>query len=1002
MRKLISRGFKGASPPAAPPCHSRWLSYVLAVTLFHPAWAPGQSLQVGQISNTANYVVATSGANDCVWQNVVPLVTNQQGRVLYRTNSYTELATGLNHLFNDQWVPSSENIQITAGGGVATNGQHQVSFAANINVSNAVQITTPDSLLMNTHIMGMSYYDTATGSNVLFAELQDSIGQVVANNQVVYPNAFSDCDADIRYTYTRAGIEQDIVVQQQLATPDAFGLNPDTTWLQVWTEFADPPTPAIETSLDGADELLDFGAMQMERGKAFIMGSETNSVPVNKSWRVVQGRTFLVEQVQFDAIASQLQNLPPFSSGSGSSNGTGVQQIRYRGFPKYLPPAPKLAKRADERLKLAKSRTPEKGLVLDYLLQSSSSNVTFQADTTYFVTGAINLTGTTTIEGGTVVKYTNYTGGSGPTVNLLGPVKCLTGPYRMAVFTAMDDNTVGQMISGSTGIPTNYYANYAIDDQYSGGSVTLQYLRISFAIYGCQFSSTTTNWIKHSQFLNDAYGVYAGGGTVNVQNVLFSKIGYVIFGIGSTVNAVNVTADNAGTFFDDVFTATLTLTNSLLASVSSLGSPFTSMFCQTNTSDLGMFQTAGAGNFYLVVGSPYRDVGTTNIDPALLSDLQSLTTYPPVIFNTNTYAANTTLYPQAQRDYDTPDLGYHYAPIDYLGTYVVTNATLMLTNGVALGQTNANMIWLQDGGRLVSQGTPNQHNYMAFYTLVQEQPTNLFGSNPSAAGSSPIYINHATQTNNPTIFIRFTSICSPNSVDFTFGSGTDYAMVNLFTMKDSEVYAAGGQWSMTPASTNTIILGNDLFQYSQLFYVGGGTVSAYNNLFTGIDSYFEFDNGTLQNNAFDVCNQGVYLAGTLSNTAYLNMNTNNIGQPILSHDIVTNLTWVTGPLGSFYQATSSPLLNKGSTTADQLGLYHYTVTTNEVTETNSTVDIGYHYVALGANGLPLDSNGDGIPDYLEDSNGNGIYNITDLANWLGTANPDTNGIVALQVYTPLR
>jgi hypothetical protein len=43
-----------------------------------------------------------------------------------------------------------------------------------------------------------------------------------------------------------------------------------------------------------------------------------------------------------------------------------------------------------------------------------------------------------------------------------------------------------------------------------------------------------------------------------------------------------------------------------------------------------------------------------------------------------------------------------------------------------------------------------------------------------------------------------------------------------------------------------------------------------------------------------------------------------------------------------------------------------------VKETNSVVDIGYHYVALNTNGLPLDTDGDGFPDYLEDANGNGV------------------------------
>ena len=61
----------------------------------------------------------------------------------------------------------------------------------------------------------------------------------------------------------------------------------------------------------------------------------------------------------------------------------------------------------------------------------------------------------------------------------------------------------------------------------------------------------------------------------------------------------------------------------------------------------------------------------------------------------------------------------------------------------------------------------------------------------------------------------------------------------------------------------------------------------------------------------------------------------------------------------------------GSRTADLAGLYHFTTTTNQVKETNSVVDIGLHYAAVNASGQPIDSDSDGVPDYLEDSNGNG-------------------------------
>ena len=64
-------------------------------------------------------------------------------------------------------------------------------------------------------------------------------------------------------------------------------------------------------------------------------------------------------------------------------------------------------------------------------------------------------------------------------------------------------------------------------------------------------------------------------------------------------------------------------------------------------------------------------------------------------------------------------------------------------------------------------------------------------------------------------------------------------------------------------------------------------------------------------------------------------------------------------------------INAGNTNANLLSFYHYTTQTNQVKEASSVVDIGYHYVATDGNGNPVDSNGNGIPDYLEDAAGGG-------------------------------
>src|SRR5439155_18165367 len=97
-------------------------------------------------------------------------------------------------------------------------------------------------------------------------------------NVIVYPDAFTDIKADLRYTYTIYGLEQDIVLLERPETPDTFGLDPKTTRLEVVTEFdqalepkadtifikgeTDPQLRQLMNEPDFVDQALDFGPMQ--------------------------------------------------------------------------------------------------------------------------------------------------------------------------------------------------------------------------------------------------------------------------------------------------------------------------------------------------------------------------------------------------------------------------------------------------------------------------------------------------------------------------------------------------------------------------------------------------------------------------------------------------------------------------------------------------------------------------------------------------------------------
>ena len=103
-----------------------------------------------------------------------------------------------------------------------------------------------------------------------------------------------------------------------------------------------------------------------------------------------------------------------------------------------------------------------------------------------------------------------------------------------------------------------------------------------------------------------------------------------------------------------------------------------------------------------------------------------------------------------------------------------------------------------------------------------------------------------------------------------------------------------------------------------------------------------------------------------------------------------------GPFGKFYLPDTTPLYGAGSRSPADAGLYQYTTRLDQTKEGDETsghmVNIGVHYVAANIYGQPFDTDGDGVPDYLEDANGNGIYDPATESDW---RTPETNGVYFL-------
>jgi hypothetical protein len=985
------------------------LALLCALGIKTSAQTTANQSAVSGIPQDTAFAVVQRSANDNVWQRT----TYEQlpsGEWIPHIHRFQEIATGLNFKNPDtgEWEESSAEIELVPGGAAARRSQHKILFASDIATYGAIDMETPDGQRVQSHLLGLAYYDRASGQSVFIAEITNSIGQLIDTNEVWYDNAFSGVRAAVRYTTTRASFEQDVVLEEQPPAPEVYGLNSATAVLEAFTEFVAAPTPELSTSSARGqlpDTSLGFGTMKIGRGSAFLMGNHAGSTPVSKEWVTLEGRKFLVEEVPIPQIARELDTLPPQNSVKLFSNSV-VNVVSS----KRLLPAPPIAKMETKKMKVASLPMNSRAFVLDYTtLNTSQTNYTFRGDTTYYISGNVNLYGTnTTFEGNTVLKYA-----SGVSLNVNTPVRWFGTTYRPIVLLAKDDNSVAETLPGSTGSPgSSYYAAKALsfDGTSALTNLNIQNLRVLNATAAVVINGQTNNVLRDLQIAKCAYGVAATNADFSVRNGLFSTVSTNFTGASATGHVEHLTSDIAVWLNKDLGT-NLFLTNCILSAVTNLGSCATQCVAVV-PSGAGVFQVVGAGGYYLTTNSPYRDAGTTNINPALLALLGRKTTYPPVLVLNSNFNVPTTLGPAIQRDTDTPDLGYHYDPMDYVMSGVNVNSNMTITAGTAIGwfkpaSGNPYAVHLADKILMTFNGRLDAQDYFVRTSTVQES------NGTWGAGISGFGIVGSQNQSSQNI-----TLSSELDMNFTTMTGLiwdqqfkDYSGY-LIVRANNSVMAGGncGGYVISCYFTNCLMDNNQVGTVQgnagNEIYLRNCTL--HNGYFYGSRSRAipisvrdcAFDQVTLYN-VFDTYSTNSAITD-YSYNAYTNAADPFPSPAGASHDQASvSFNWQTGPLGIFYLPTNSVLIDAGHTTADQVGLYHFTTQTNQVKETNSIVDIGYHYVALDTLGNPFDMDGDGIPDYLEDANGNGVVDGGE-SSWLLNAYNGLSYANGLQVFTPLK
>ena len=273
-----------------------------------------------------------------------------------------------------------------SGGAAALRGPIKVLFPPAL--SEPLIITTAGKQTVRIRPVGVYYYDAESGKSVLLGAVRDAEGELVPPNTVLYHSAVTDgLKCAIRYVYTHGAFESDLVIMTQPAKPpEAFGLNPATTRLELLHAIDGPPPrqtthvikgqtdPLLRAAMvspDLTDTVIDYGTFWFPEGYAFstLDGSEKQPAPGVAAQirladpsgpdRIRVGKQMLqldadnvglIESVDWSDIKPKLDALPPADRGARNT-----APNRQASLKRELPVLKKPDKAAAPKMKLASS-----------------------------------------------------------------------------------------------------------------------------------------------------------------------------------------------------------------------------------------------------------------------------------------------------------------------------------------------------------------------------------------------------------------------------------------------------------------------------------------------------------------------------------------------------------------------------------------------------------------------------------------------------------------------
>lgn len=659
---------------------------------------------------------------------------------------------------------------------------------------------------------------------------------------------------------------------------------------------------------------------------------------------------------------------------------------------------------------------------------SSGSGVTLKGNMTYLVESDVTLSGRTTIEAGTVVKY-RY----GRKLILNGSVRCLTTPWSPAIFTAVDDNSVGAAVPGAQPAPFGTYAAAAI--QFPANAATeLKYLRVSYAqtafLYPAGSTVPLSDTIRHVQILRcgTAFSINGTSDAVHrhlsIGNCLMYAVDQAFDGTFWDVLLEHATVDFCNLFAPDPQQAVYTLSarNCIFATVYNFGGgegtlisgdhngfasstpPFGTDYLEEpspfapseGSTRMANFQAA----YYLAPESTFNGVGATDITASLKAELSSMTTQMPDLL-TQDITSSMTVTPTVPRESSELSPGYAYPAVDYVvNGATVNNCTLNIDQGTILAFTAPYLpevyewgIRVNPGGRLNVNGFPTNRVLFARLSAIQEKPEGQFSVGPVITFKGVLLPTGTMVTPLPEAKFQYADFVAPAGDAVHFGPldlDHTYDCISKLELNGCRIqggmfaYESGGPDGRTLTLKNSIFEGCILpLQDRQTDRTFGETFSAANNLFYDCDLWLAPGTGaswTFTDNIFDSSRFHGTPSVANNNNAYVAMQgARLLPAPQPPSDVtLSTIAYDAGPLGRFYLPSNSTLKDAGSRTPGQAALYHFTSFTSNVKDGDEAgspnkINIGPHYLAL-VDGKPADSDSDSISDFIEDDDQDGVKN----------------------------